>query len=237
MRAALEHGKCRIEVSGSDAKHDECRRRHSSLNAIDPHFAQIGPAENHHRRRREDPEQKVNPRQHARIDAGERVRIEEEAEHHDIHGEKAAHAELDQKPGGFPLLVSAALHLKGDATAVAAERASLTVEPALHRAQADGQRAMATEDIAMRSHAESPPSHAWPICASEGSRPRPSVMRPSKRIKPPASLTPRRRQAGPSIRPTPPIINIAGKVPSPNDAMTRNPGSAPAVLAAWAAKA
>ena len=64
------------------------------------------------------------------------------------------------------------------------------------------------------------------MCAANGRMPRPSVIRPSSRMQLPASHTPRCRHAGARTRPTPPIINMAGKVPSPNDAMVRNPGSA-----------
>ena len=56
-------------------------------------------------------------------------------------------------------------------------------------------------------------------------------------MQPPASHTPRCRQAGARTRPRPPIISIAGKVPRPKASMTRKPESGAAVLAAWAAKA
>ena len=50
---------------------------------------------------------------------------------------------------------------------------------------------------------------------------------------PDAALPPYRREHAADAT----IINIAGKVPNPNDSMTRKPGTAPAVLAAWTAKA
>jgi type III restriction enzyme len=64
-----------------------------------------------------------------------------------------------------------------------------------------------------------------------------NVMMPRSRMQLPASHTPRWRHAGARTRPTPPIISIAGKVPSPNDAMVRKPGRAWLVLTASAAKA
>src|SRR5260370_32918226 len=112
-------------------------------------------AENDQNWRREDPEQEVNPRKQPRINTGEGTRIQQEAEQHDVHGEKAAHAKADQEPGGLPLFTLSALHLKGDTAAVAAERAILAVHSEPHRARPDGQQAMAAQAIVC--HAGSPP--------------------------------------------------------------------------------
>src|SRR6202011_14993 len=107
--------------------------------------------------------------------------IQQEAEQHDVHGEKAADAEPDQEPGGFPLLALPVLHLEGDATAVAAERAVLAVDCALHRAKPNGQQAMAANHIAWCGHAGWPPSQPC-ACAAKGRMPRPRVIMPSSRI-------------------------------------------------------
>ena len=45
----------------------------------------------------------MNPGKHRGIRAAEGVGIQEQAEQHDIHGEKAADTKPDQQPGGFPL--------------------------------------------------------------------------------------------------------------------------------------
>jgi hypothetical protein len=80
----------------------------------------------------------MNPGKHLGIRAAEGVGIQKQAEQHDIHGEKAAYTEPDQQPGGLPLLGFAALDLVGNAAAVAAECASLTVHCALHCPPPDG---------------------------------------------------------------------------------------------------
>src|SRR5262249_59681034 len=135
-----------------------------------------------------------------------------------------------QHPGGVVLLAAAALHLIGDAAAVAAERTRLPAERTQHRAPPQRQPAMAAEAF-VAAHAAPPACQPPGRCAANGNRPRPSVISPMSRMQAPASRTPCRRQAGASMRPRPPIISIAGKVPSPNAAMVRAPGSAPAVLA------
>ena len=79
----------------------------------------------------------MNPGKHLGIRAAEGVAIQEQAEQHDIHGEKAADTEPDQQPGGLPFLGFAVLDLVGNTAAVAAECASLTVHRALHRPPPD----------------------------------------------------------------------------------------------------
>ena len=75
------------------------------------------------------------------------------------------------------------------------------------------------------------------MCAAKGRTPRPSgdeaEQQDAAAGQPDAALPPCRRQR----RPTPPIISIAGKVPSPNASHGEEAGSAPAVLAACATKA
>src|SRR5271163_3376897 len=207
------------------------------MNAISPALAQEGPTENQQRRRRQQPEQDLNPGYEPRIAASEGARVEEETEQHDVHREKCADAEPDRQPGSLPLLTVAALYLIGDAAAIAAEGAALTVDRALHWAWANGQQAMIAQHIGRHGHAGNPRSQPCDACASKGRAPRPRVTRPSSRMTLPASQTPRRRHSRLRRWPTPPIISIAGKVPRPNAAIVRTPGSAPAVLAAWAAKA
>src|ERR1700756_5809345 len=114
---------------------------------------------------------------------------------------------------------------------------ALAVHCALHRAYADRKQAMATQDAAAFAHAGYPPGQPCAKWTAKGRMPRPRVTRPKTRMQLPASQTPRCRQVGARARPTPPIISMAGKGPNPNDAMVRKPGSAPAVLAAWATKA
>src|SRR6202043_1003038 len=235
MCAALDDGKNRINVGGTDADNDERRGPQAPLNAIEPGLAKEWSAENDQSWRREDPEQEVNPRKQPRIDTCEGTGIQKEAEQHDVHGEKAAHAEADQEPGRLPLFTLPAPHLKGDTAAIAAERTILAVHSAPHRARPDGQQAMAAQAIVC--HAGCPPGQPCAICAAIGRMPRPRVIRPSSRMQLPANHTPRCRHAGARTWPTPPIINMAGKVPNPNDAMVRKPGSAPAVLVASATKA
>src|SRR5258708_12560221 len=133
MRAALKDGKSRITVGGTDADNDERRGPQASLNAIEPGLAKEWSAENDQSWRREDPEQEVNPRKQPRIDTCEGTCIQQEAEQHDVHGEKAAHAEADQEPGRLPLFTLPALHLKGDTAAIAPERTILAVPSAPHR--------------------------------------------------------------------------------------------------------
>ena len=155
--------------------------------------------------------QQMNPRQQPRIGTAERTGIEQETEQHDVHGEESADAEADQQPGGLPLLALPVLHLKGDAAAVAAERAILAAHLALHRAQAKRQETMAAQ-MPPRSLIRKVLS---PRHVRHGRRraglPRPSVIKPSSRMKLPASHTPRCRHAGASTWPTPPIISMAGK--------------------------
>src|SRR5207244_594892 len=118
----------------TDAEHDERGGRHASFNCVTPSLTEEWSAENDQSWRREDPEQEVNPRKQPRIDTCEGTRIQQEAEQHDVHGEKAAHAEADQEPGGLPLFTLPALHLKGDTAAIAAERTLLAVHSTPHRA-------------------------------------------------------------------------------------------------------
>jgi hypothetical protein len=72
VRAALDDGKCRIEIGGTDAEHDERRRRHSPVTGVTPSLSKEWSAENNHSRRGENPEKKVNPRKQPRIDTCER---------------------------------------------------------------------------------------------------------------------------------------------------------------------
>ena len=72
VRAALDNGKCRIEIGGTDAEDDERRGRHASINRVTPSLSKEWSAENDQSRRGEHPEKEVNPRKQPRIDTGER---------------------------------------------------------------------------------------------------------------------------------------------------------------------
>ena len=101
LRAALDRREGRIEIGGADAEHDQRRGGQASLHGVEPCLAHKRSAENDHRGRGEEPEQEMNPRKHLGIGAGEGVGIQQQAEQHDVHGEKAADTEPDQQPRGF----------------------------------------------------------------------------------------------------------------------------------------
>ena len=56
VRAALDNGKCRIEIGGTDAEDDERRGRHASINSVTPSLSKEWSAENDQGRRGEHPE-------------------------------------------------------------------------------------------------------------------------------------------------------------------------------------
>ena len=61
LLALLDGGENGIGVGGTDAEDDERRGGHASLYGLNPALAQIRLSENYERRRREDPQQQVNP--------------------------------------------------------------------------------------------------------------------------------------------------------------------------------
>src|SRR5271155_2870796 len=128
------------------------------MNGILPALAQERSTENQQRRCREHPEQYLDPEYEMRITLSESAGVKEETEQHDVHREKCADAEPDQQPGSLPLLTVAALYLIGDAAAIAAEGAALTVDRALHWAWANGQQAMIAQHIGRHGHAGNPRS-------------------------------------------------------------------------------
>src|SRR5262249_57172632 len=125
---------------------------------------------------------------------------EEQLEQKAVHREKAADAEPHQHPGGVVLLAAAALHLIGDAAAVAAERTRLPAERTQHRAPPQRQPAMAAEAF-VATHAAPPACQPPGRCAANRNRPRPRGVSPMSSMRPPASRTPSRRRARATMQP------------------------------------
>src|ERR1700678_2638448 len=222
MAARLEHGERGIGIGGKAAEDNERRGSQTPVSGLRPGFAQEGFAENQYRRRREPPEKQMNRRQHPPVGTGERPRVHQQTEEHDVNGQKAAHAETYQEPRRLRRIAATALHLVGDAAAITAELAALTVHRAGEAPPADRYQAVAAQSIGGRRHAT---CQRWckPWPPAIGTTPRLSVIRPSARMKARASRTPRCRHLGATSRPRPPIASMAGKVPRPNTAIVRQP--------------
>src|ERR1700677_4949494 len=89
----------------------------------------------------------MNHRQYPTVRTGKCPRVHQQAEEHDVHGQKTAHAETYQKPRRLRRIATAALHLVGDAAAKTTELAALTVHGTGEAAPADRQQAVAAQSV------------------------------------------------------------------------------------------
>src|SRR5580704_172824 len=89
----------------------------------------------------------MNGGQHPMVYTGKCPRVHQQAEEHDVHGQKTAHTETYQEPRRLRRIATAALDLVGDAAAITAELAALAVHGAGEAAPADRQQAMAAQSV------------------------------------------------------------------------------------------
>ena len=152
LRVAVDDRQGRIDVGRADPEHDQRRGGQPAARGFKQGLAQKRTAEDCHRRGRQHHEENVDIGDEPRVGAGEDPAINEQAEQHDVHGQKAADAEADQKPRGLPFLGLAILDLKGDRAAVAAERAAFAIDGLLQGAWAHRQQTVAAKALARRGH-------------------------------------------------------------------------------------